>query len=315
MVTLLRSVTRDAAYAAYRLCMYTPHWRVGWRRHDGPGVMERLDFGGPAWTVLPDPGHRFFADPFPVAWQGREAILFEDFDHRTGKGRISAVEMVDGAPGDPLPALEEPWHLSYPFLIAEDGQLYMVPEASLSGEVALYRCTGFPARWERCATLLRGVEAADATVFRHGGRHWLFAVTRDGRGGYSDTLRIWHAPGLFGPYEEHGLRPAALDVASARPAGGVVSRDGALWRPFQDCAEGYGKALGLARIDRLDPDHFEETVVARMRPDAAWPGRRIHTVSRWGALECIDGSAFMPRLRALRPLAAARERPRRPSTA
>lgn len=305
---LLRSVARDAAYAAYKLCMFTPHWRIGWRRHDGPGVADRLDLGGPAWTVLPDPGHRFFADPFPVSWNGREAIFFEDFDHRTGKGTISAVEMVDGAPGAPVAVLEEPWHLSYPFLIAEAEQLYMVPEASLSGEVALYRCLEFPARWERCATLLAGVEAADATILRHNGRHWLFAVTRDGRGGYSDTLRIWHAPGLFGPYEEHALRPVVVDAASARPAGSMVARGGALWRPFQDCADGYGRALGLSRIDRLDPNHFEETVVARLRPGPSWPGRRIHTLSRWGALECIDGSAFMPRLPSFRPLAAARQR-------
>lgn len=306
---LLRSVARAAAHAAYRLCMFTPHWRVGWRRHDGPGVVERHDLDGPAWHTLPDPGHRFFADPFAVVWQGREAIFLEDLDHRAGKGTISVVELVDGAPLPPVAVLEEPWHLSYPFLIEEGGQLYMLPEASLSGDVTLYRCVGFPARWERCATLLSGVEAADATILRHAGRHWMFAVTRDGRGGYSDTLRIWHAPGLFGPWEEHGLRPVSVDAASARPAGGVVASRGALWRPIQDCAEGYGTALGLARIDRLDPDHFDETVVARLRPGPRWPGRRLHTLTRWGMLECIDGSAFMPRLPALRRFAGARTHP------
>jgi hypothetical protein len=306
---LLEGVARSAAYSAYKLCMYTPHWRIGWRRHDGPGVFERLDLDGPTWSTLPDPGHRFYADPFPVVWQGREAIFFEDLDHRVGKGIISAAELIDGTPRVPTAALEEPWHLSYPFLIEDEGHLYMLPEASLSGKVTLYRCVDFPARWEPCATLLSGLEAADATVFRHGGRYWMFAVTRDGRGGYSDTLRVWHAPALFGPWEEHGLRPVRIDASSARPAGGVVARGGALWRPFQDCADGYGKALGLARIDRLDPDHFDETVVTRLRPGPNWPGRRIHTLSRWGVLECIDGSAYMPRLPALRRLAAARERP------
>ncbi len=312
---LLQSVAWGAARAAYKLCMLTPHWRVGWRRHDGPGVIDRLNLDGPVWHNLPDPGHRFFADPFPVVWQGREAIFVEDLDHRVGKGTISAIELVDGTPRSPVAALEEPWHLSYPFLIEEAGQLYMLPEASLSGDVTLYRCVDFPSRWERCATLLSGIEAADATILRHGGRYWMFAVTREGRGGYSDTLRIWHAPGLFGPWDEHGLRPVCIDAASARPAGGVVASRGALWRPFQDCANGYGTTLGLARIDQLDPDHFDETVVARLRPGPRWPGRRIHTLSRWGALECIDGSAFMPRLPVMRQLAAGWARPRRASDA
>ncbi len=307
---LLRGLSRDAARAAYRLCVLTPHWRVGWRHNDGPGVLERRDLDGPAWRTLPDAGHRFLADPFPVAWRGREVIFAEELDHRTGKGSIAAVEIAGGVPRPAITVLEEPWHLSYPFLIEEDGQLYMVPEASLSGEVALYRCLDFPARWERCATLLGEIEAADATIFRHGGRHWMTAVTRDGRGGYSDILRIWHAPALLGPWEEHGLRPVAVDAGTARPAGAVVASDGHLWRPFQDCAEGYGRALGLARIDRLDPDHFNETVVARLRPGPRWPGRRIHTLNRAGRLECIDGSATMPRLPALRPWAAARLRPR-----
>ena len=311
---LARALARDAAYAAYKLCMYTPHWRVGWRLHEGPGVLERHDLEGPAWQTLPDPGHRFFADPFPIVWQGRMAIFVEDFDHRIGKAIVSVCEIAGGVAGPVVPVLEEPWHLSYPFLLVEDGTLYMVPEASLSGEVPLYRCIDFPTRWERCATLIRGVEAADATLFRHGGRHWMMAVTRDGAGGFSDTLRLWHAPRLLGPWEEHGLRPVMVDIATARPGGNVVERDGALWRPFQDCTGGYGRALGLARIDRLDPDHYEETVTTRIEAGPAWPGRRIHTLNRAGPLECIDGSAFMPRLPILRPWMAARLRPRHASS-
>ena len=306
---LARALAREAAYAAYKLCMYTPHWRVGWRLHEGSGVLERRDLGGPAWRTLADPGYRFFADPFPVVWEGRTAIFVEDFDHRVGKAVISVTEIAGNATGPVVPVLEEPWHLSYPFLLVEDGVLHMVPEASVSGEIALYRCTGFPTRWERCATLIAGVEAADATVFRHDGRYWLMAVTREGTGGFSDTLRIWHAPRLLGPWEEHGLRPVMVDIATARPGGNVVVHGGALWRPFQDCTDGYGRALGLARIDRLDPDHYDETVVARIAPGPAWPGRRVHTLNRAGALECIDGSAFMPRLPLLRPWMAARLRP------
>lgn len=306
-----RAITTACARAIYHLCLLAPHWRIGWRLHDGPGVLERHDLAGPAWTVLQDPGTRFFADPFPVTWQGKTCVFFEDLDHRLGKGVISAMAFDARGPiGEAMPVLEEPWHLSYPFVMEDEGQLWMVPESSLSGSVPLYRCIEFPLRWERAGTLLDGIEAADATIFRHAGRLWMTAATRPGRGGYSDTLAIFHAARLTGPWEEHRLRPVLMDVAAARPAGAVVERDGQLWRPIQDCRRGYGRSLALGRIDRLDPETFSQTVVARIDPGAVWPGGRLHTLNRTGRLECIDGTTYNPRMAALRPLAAARMTPR-----
>jgi hypothetical protein len=196
--------------------------------------------------------------------------------------------------------LKEPWHLSYPFLIEEDGELYMVPEASLSGAITLYRCVDFPARWEPVAKLVDGVEAADATIFRHGCRYWMTSVVREGCGGYSDTLAIHHAPSLFGPWEAHALSPVLVDSRVARPAGGVVSHNGALLRPVQDCSKGYGKALAIMRIDALDPWTFRQTLTAHLGPGKDWPGNRLHSLNRFGRLEVIDGAVFTPKYMPLR---------------
>src|SRR5690606_31990801 len=97
-----------------------------------------------------DPVDHFYADPVPWRHQGRDYLLFEDLDHRTNKGIISAVAFDEaGRPGLAVPVLEEPWHMSYPFLIEADGAVWMIPEASLSGEIAIYRAVDFPWRWER----------------------------------------------------------------------------------------------------------------------------------------------------------------------
>ena len=306
-----RNLARDCARAIFNLCFHAPHWRIGWRLHDGPGVLERGDLGGPAWQVLPDPGLSFYADPFPITWEGRTFLFLEEREHRIGKGVISAVEFgPDGPVGQPLRVLEEPWHLSYPFVIEHAGSLYMVPEASSSGAIRLYRCVAFPLRWEPVATLLDGTEASDCTIFRHEGRFWMMSVTREGLGGYSDTLAIHHANDLFGPWIEHARTPALLDVGAARPAGRVVSRKGRLWRPVQDCSAGYGRMLALAEIDRLDPEEFTQTIRATIEPGPLWPGRRLHTLNRIDRLECIDGAIYNPKFAWARPYAAARMRPR-----
>ncbi len=300
---VLRGLAGAIARRIYRLCCYAPHWHVGWRYTDDQGVWTSKDLSGPPWAVLADPGHRFYADPFPITWQGRTFVFFEELDHRVGKGTISAIEFGEAGPKGPaLPVLEEPWHLSYPFMIEHDGELWMIPESSEHRDVALYRCVAFPDRWERHATLLSDIELGDATIVRHGGTLYLFGATRDGGGGYSDTLSIFHARHLFGPWLPHAANPVMVDRAAARPAGHFVTIGGRLWRPVQDCTDGYGAALGLAEIGDLSPDTFSQTVRHTLRPGNRWPGRKLHTLNRCGRLEVIDGSRIQPKLKALRGL-------------
>lgn len=292
-----KMIASAAARAAYQLCCHAPYWRVGWRRHDSDeDVWTRRDLGGARWNILRDPVDHFYADPFPFHHNGKDFLFFEDLDHKTGKGIISLVAFgEDGLPGPTVPVLEEPWHLSYPFLIEHGGQIWMIPEASLSGEISIYRAVDFPYRWERHGALLSGLEAADATIVEHAGLFYMFAVMRHGVGGYSDTLSIWHAPSPFGPWRPHEQNPVMVDDRAARPAGNFVLRDGVLMRPVQDCRNGYGAALALARIDRLSPGEYQQTIETHLGPGKGWPGRKVHTLNSNGHLEAIDGSIIRPK--------------------
>jgi hypothetical protein len=297
---VLRGLAENIARRIYRLCCYAPHWRVGWRFTDDAGVWRSGDLSGAAWQSLPSPAHRFYADPFAVTWQGRTFAFFEDLDHRTNKGIIAAIEFDDRGPtGAVMPVLEEPWHLSYPFLIEDGGELWMIPESTGNNDVAIYRCVDFPLRWERHATLLSGLELADATIVRHDDRTYMFGASRDGAGGYSDTLSIYHADSLLGLWLPHERNPVLVDRASARPAGHFTTIDGKLWRPVQDCTHGYGAALALAEITELSPANFSQTVRHVVRPGPLWPGRKLHTLNRCGRLELIDGTSIQPRLAGL----------------
>ena len=300
----------------YRLCYNAPHWRCGWRRLTGPDLIALGRLPEAGWTVLPDDGRRFYADPFPIAVGGTTHLFVEDYPHATGKAIISAVRFgPDGPEGTPVPVLEEAHHLSYPFVFERDGSVWMVPESSAAGTVDLYRATRFPGGWVKEATLLSGVVASDATLVEHGGRWWIFATVRDaetdapaGSGCFHDALHLWSAPGFRGPYTPHPANPVLIDPSFARPAGRIVARGGHLVRPVQDCAEGYGRALALARIDRLDPEGFAQTITARIGPGPNWPGTRLHTVNAGGGIECIDGSARAPRIRMNYRLPPARRR-------
>jgi hypothetical protein len=298
---VLRGAAGSIVREIYRLCCYAPHWHVGWRYTDDAGVWQARDLSGPRWQVIADPNNRFFADPVPITWQGRTFVFFEDLDHRTNKGTISAIEFDGAGPvGEVIPVLEEPWHLSYPFLIEHDGDLWMIPESSAHNDVPLYKCVRFPDKWERHSTLLSGFELGDATITQYNGLNYMFGAWRDGTAGYSDVLAIFYAEHLFGPWLPHASNPVLMDRATTRPAGNFVSIDGRLWRPVQDCTHGYGAALGLAEIVELTPTTYQQIVRHTIQPGPLWPGRKLHTLNRSGRLEVIDGSRIQPKIPAFR---------------
>jgi len=286
-----KSLARLAVRTVYRWLYNSPHWRVGWRRVDGTDVVDLKAHPDSGWRELPDDRTRFYADPFPFEHEGRTFVFVEDFPHKLGYGLISVVEFDENGPvGTPRPVLDIGTHLSYPFVFAHGDAIYMIPETCATRTVDLYRAEEFPGRWVKYVTLLSDIAASDATVFEYNGRWWMLATVHDG-GAFSDALHVWSAPDLLRPWTAHRRNPVLVDIATARPAGRVVTRDGKLIRPFQDCRDGYGAALGLAEITRLDDEAFEQRVETVLRAGPLWRGSRLHTLNRAGRLECIDGSA------------------------
>ncbi len=292
----VKKITRRAIQQIYRLCYNSPHWRTGWRKIDGADLFDLREHPQGGWHDLPDDGRRFYADPFPVVHDGKVILFVEDFEHRLGKGIISAVEFAEGKPaGVPRPVLELGCHLSYPFVFEEEGEWWMIPETSGHGTIELHRATAFPDGWVKEADLVTGMVCSDATLIRQGGLWWMFATVRDGGGAFSDALHLWSAPDFRGPWTPHEQNPVLIDIASARPAGRMVERNGSLLRPVQDCRRGYGASLGIARVDRLDAGGYAQTVETIIRPGGLWPGRRLHSLNSAGGYEFIDGSGTAPK--------------------
>ena len=114
------------------------------------------------------------ADPFIGAHNGHNFFFFEEIDNSSGRGRISCRELqTDLSLGAPIPVLEPPYQISYPFLIERDAEWFMIPETSENKTVELYRCTEFPHRWRLEKILCEGLELVDTTAFWWEGM-WFF---------------------------------------------------------------------------------------------------------------------------------------------
>lgn len=260
-------------------------WRTGWRRHGGATMATTLRWPDEGYSWLPDDGQRYYADPFLFSEGGRTFLFVEEYPFATGKGVISVTELTDGAPATPRVVVERPWHLSYPNVFAESGEIWMVPESSAGGRLELLRARRFPDEWEVAGELVSDAALNDATFFEHDGLWWMTATQTAAQSPW-DQLVLYSAPSRLGPWTRRCSEPVLIDAASARPAGHVVLQDSALLRPVQDCARIYGGALSLCRIDRIGQDDFAQTLIARIPPPPGADG--FHTLNADAQFEVVD---------------------------
>ncbi len=200
----------------------------------------------------------FVADPFLHRHGDGWYLFYESLTREGFQGDIGVAESRDGTGFRHRGiVLDEPWHLSYPLVFEAEGHVWMLPESFQKQAIRLYRAERFPDRWRFHATLVEGREYLDPTIFRHRDRWWLFASLPS-----NDTLFLFSAPGLEGPWEEHPMSPViAGDRGGARPGGRILEHQGRLYRFGQDDRGVYGRALRIFEILELDPHRYRERAV------------------------------------------------------
>lgn len=249
-------------------------------------------------TALLPPPDRFWADPFLWRQGERRYVFFEDYPFAVGRGRIGVLELdADLRPRGPArPVLEEDRHLSYPFLFEYRDALYMVPETARTRRIDLYRCVRFPDRWEYRHSLIEGLEAADATLFEHEGRWWLFCAARAGAVRINESLYAFHAETpLSRTWTAHPLNPLVRDFSRGRPGGRVIrDGEGRLIRSGQNSVPRYGHGLGLYRIETLSPRAYREQRLWRSSGAAGgWWG--LHHLDWCQGELAMDAQRLLPR--------------------
>lgn len=284
--------------------LYQHRWHVLVRPRAGQGERAIPDPDARDWRPLLAPRGRFWADPFVLARGGRHWLFVEEYSDRSGRAAIACAELRPGRPPSPELVFAPDHHVSYPFVFEHGGEVFMLPESAAAGSIALYRAHDFPRDWRLEHVLVPGIRALDPTLLSHEGRFWLFAAVQDPRERYADELWLWWAADLAGPWHRHPLNPVLCDVRSARPAGALFHRGGALIRPGQDCSRGYGHAITLKQVETLSPMDYREREIGRIEPGNRPSVRAVHSLNADDAFEVIDVNRRLPRA----PLAAMRRR-------
>lgn len=249
-------------------------WSIGlymgtspWNLAPAPGIANPII----TRTDVTDVTASTVADPFLIHANGTWHLFFEVLNWKTRQGEIGLATSADGREWNYRQiVLTEEFHLSYPCVFEWQGHFYMTPESHFAGEVRLYRADNFPFDWKYVGPLLSGPYLADATPFRHRERWWMYVDASPEQ--QHDTLRLYSADDLLGPWREHPLSPVIRnDPRHARPAGRVIVHDGRLIRLAQSSIPDYGTEVFAFEVIELTESAYRERPV---RPEPILgPGR------------------------------------------
>lgn len=265
-------------------------WVVATRLCPGLGLAQGAWPATAAYTIVPDDGHRYYADPFLFEHNGRTNLFVEEYPYATQRGIISVAELDGSGTAGPFrPVLQQNAHLSYPFVFAHAGEIYMLPEACESGTVTLFRAVDYPDRWVADRELVNGVPGCDATIVSlDDGSYVMVLVSKRWLGTTWDNQRIFFASSPLGPWTEDQGGLVRIDSAVARPAGAAFARGEKLLRPAQNCSRSYGESMILLDICKPSGAAYREAPVATIKVVGADSLQSTHTYNKSSTVEAID---------------------------
>lgn len=254
------------------------HWQVAYKM-DGDTQFKTI--ANPKWA--------WAADPFLVEYDGKTILFAELFLYKSERNGVIGYCIWDGEKfGEWIVTMDKHWHLSYPNVWVENGNLYMCPESYQADEVAVYKLIQFPNKWQKVNTILQNFSYVDSTFAEHDGKRYMY------------TYKLLSKPstGELHIYEidrDYNILTDTIisqDLSNARPGGKVIKDGNTLIRVSQDCQDGYGVGIVFSKIIEMGETYKEEEL-KRIYPkdleiNTNKKIRGIHTYNKLGNMTVID---------------------------
>ncbi|MGB5666706.1 MAG: hypothetical protein WBM53_07650, partial [Maribacter sp.] len=217
------------------------------------------------------PKHEFWADPFIFKHDNVDYVFFENLSYLTKRGKISCGIIKDNEIVNVVDVLDLNYHLSFPFIFEEDGEIYLMPETSENKRLEIYKCLDFPGKWELYSTAFEDEMVADAFFYcDKKNQRWLFlnkqaAITAP----INSELFIYKVDSLkLDNLQPHTNNPVIIDARTARNGGAIFEYENEIYRPSQKNTDGiYGKGLNINKIEKLTIDEYVENKIRTIEPD------------------------------------------------
>lgn len=206
--------------------------------------------------------YTFQADPFIVEKADKLYVFYEAFSFRNSKGTLRCrvldreLTEIDDVKLEGFDDLR--CHLSFPFLIHINDQLFMIPESSERKEVILFQSVEFPSRWKKIKVLISDTELTDNVFLTINETCYLLSTTMD------NEIIIHSAENIFGEWQR--IAPS-LKVSNHhhRGAGAPYLVDNKMYFLTQECTpETYGKSIYIKELVALNDTVFDESLIEKI---------------------------------------------------
>ncbi len=281
-------VKRILIKAVARLLRLEERWGISFLS----GNWDKLEFARSTEATLPR--GRYWADPFLWSYGGKTFCFVEDFVYKTNRAHITALELTGTKVVERGIALQEPFHLSFPFLFQYKGDLYMCPESAESRQVRIYRCAEFPLKWVLHCVVMDSISAVDTMFFEKGGKWWMLtsidqSETRD----YGSELYLFSANSpLETAWVPHPQNPLKIDARGGRNAGLIMDGDKLFRVGQRQGFDQYGEGLLVYEIKAISDSTFVEDLVTEINPSFRKGLIGTHHLSSDGKTTVIDHVSY-----------------------
>lgn len=204
------------------------------------------------------------ADPFLFV-KDETLYLFYELQHWDDPGVIAMVKTHDlNTWTEPVVILRQPFHLSFPYVFEENGQVFMVPESQESDAIHLFHADNDNlTSFSKVRTLLHqkreeGIHynLNDSHIYKKDGIYFLFTSYQKDWMYYQELYMTDDL--LHGEFIKHPCSPICVSNEFGRNGGSLIDYDGRLLRVTQDCHADYGDNVSLMEITKLDEIDYEE---------------------------------------------------------
>jgi hypothetical protein len=234
-------------------------WSIGIYRSDSPFSFPTSgNRRNPVLTAqdVTDVPAKFVADPFLAEDSSTWYLFFEVYNTDTQQGDLAVATSENTRKWKyERVVLDEPFHLSYPYVFRWQNEYYLIPESFEANAVRLYKAVDFPHQWSFVGSLIDGGDFVDPSIVRVHEKWWIFVSSVS----EPNSLQLFYADDLLGPWTEHPASPIATGADNmARPAGRVLVYDGRVFRFQQDLDEAWGHRVWAFEVTDLTTTSYRE---------------------------------------------------------
>jgi hypothetical protein len=223
---------------------------------------------------------KFVADPFLVQEAETWYLFFEVYNLDTQQGDLAVATSTDTQKWEYQQIiLDEPFHLSYPYVFKWQDDYYLIPESFEANSIRLYKAEDFPNKWTFVTTLVDNQELVDPSIAFFNDKWWMFATPTS-----NDTLHLFYADDLLGPWQEHPQSPLVEgNNHISRSSGRVLVYEDRLFRYTMDVDPPFGThQIWAFEITDLSPTTYAEKLVSEepilKASGSGWNAQAMHQI-------------------------------------